>query len=546
MWREAAELEEIYKLRVAVIPTNKPVIRDDANDLIFKSEKEKWDAVADDLALANKRGQPCLVGTTSVEKSEYLGHLLTKRGIVHKVLNAKFHEMEAEFVALAGRKGALTIATNMAGRGTDIQLGGNAEFMARQFTDANAGQNYEQALARFTEQVKQERAEVLAAGGLHIIGTERHDSRRVDNQLRGRSGRQGDPGSSRFYLSLDDDLMRIFGSDRLKKWMEALKMPDGEAIEHKWISKAVENAQTKVEAKNFDVRKNLLEYDDVMNHQRKAVYGMRDRCLIHGEGPELVYEAIEDVVHRLGDGYMPEGAHQSDYDVEGYVGALKTHFMAGADLSSVTDPSYEAYVLAANEQVRAHYDARKEAIAEALLRASVAQGREVTPEVAMERWRFFEQERYLRAVDTLWKHHLKVMQSLRQGVHLESYGQKDPKLVYKKEGFELFRMMVDKVNDNVTEVLFRAEGPTEAEIAEMRRKRLEEERKVMLGRGAEAGEEGPGKGRTLHQGGTYRRKLGKIGRNDPCPCGSGKKFKKCHEGKLDELALVMDKQASQG
>ncbi len=549
---EASEFLEIYKLPVVVIPTNKPVIRKDENDLIYKSEQEKWFAVADDVVAAHERGQPVLVGTTSVEKSEYLSTVLTRKGVPHSVLNAKYHAMEASIVAQAGRRGAVTIATNMAGRGTDILLGGNPEFMARAEAGTEEGPDFEAAIAKFKEQCANERQQVLDAGGLHIVGTERHESRRVDNQLRGRAGRQGDPGSSRFFLSLDDDLMRIFGHERIKKVMEALRMPDNEPIEHKWINKAVENAQKKIEARNFDMRKHVLEYDDVMNLQRKAIYQLRDRVLSGEETPQLVREAIEDVVDRICDEAMPEGFDPHDFDAAELVKALEAQFTAKADFSKVESPSFEAYRDAAAQQMKAFYDQREMGIIDALQRAAVAQGSEITPEIARERWRFFERERYLRSIDTLWKHHLKVMESLKEGINLQAYAQKDPKLAYKKEGYELFQMMVDKVKENVTEVLFRAEGPTEEEIQRMRERRLEEENRILLMRqqqeaaqaaaeakaSASAAQQQAEAARIAHQGGTFTRKYDKVGRNDPCPCGSGKKFKKCHEGRLEELSAT--------
>ena len=539
---EAGEFLEIYKLDVNVIPTNMPVIRADANDLIYKTEEEKWSAVATDIEDANRRGQPVLVGTTSVEKSEYLAGKLAQQGVPHSVLNAKFHEMEASIVAQAGRRGAVTIATNMAGRGTDIILGGNAKEMAATSAGAEQGEEYDKLLAEFSERCLAERQEVLAAGGLHIIGTERHESRRVDNQLRGRAGRQGDPGSSRFFLSLDDELMRIFGSERIAKVMEMLKMPPGEPIEHKWINKAVENAQKKVEARNFDIRKNVLEYDDVMNMQRKAIYALRDRILVDQEEHPLVREAIDEVVHRVCDEHLPEETAADEWDIPQLQTALKAQFARDIDLSDIDSIRFEHFADAAVERLLTAYEAREAEIVEALQRASKAQGTEITPEVARERWRFFEREAYLRAIDKLWKHHLKIMDALKEGINLESYGQKDPKLVYKKKGFELFQLMEGKIKDHVTEVLFRAEGPSEEEIQRMRQQRLEEEQRVMLMRSQQKAartEEENKVGRVVHQGGTFHRQFKKVGRNDPCPCGSGQKFKKCHAGRLEELEMLL-------
>ena len=543
---EAAEFADIYKLDTWVIPTNRPIQRRDENDLVYKSEQEKWFAVADEIGEANKIGQPVLVGTTSVEKSEYLGSILNKKGITHSVLNAKFHALEADIVASAGRKGAVTIATNMAGRGTDIVLGGNAEHMASRVCDNTTGPEFEAKKKEFAVQCAAERQEVLDAGGLFIIGTERHESRRVDNQLRGRAGRQGDKGRSRFFISLDDDLMRIFGSDRIKKVMDTLRMPEGEPIEHPWINKAVENAQTKIEGRNFDIRKNLLEYDDVMNLQRKALYGLRDEILTGTGVDEKVVEAIEDVVEKYSDEHFPQGLHREDYDVESWKAAIDNHFNLSLDLSAVDFGDYGTYRDLAFTQAREFYSNREHDICEALQRAAEAQGSPITPEVAMERWRFFEREAYLRGIDKLWKHHLKVMESLREGINLEAYAQKDPKLVYKKQGYELFEMMVEKIKENVTETLFRASGPSQAEIEAMRQKRLEEEQKIMLGRGQmEGSKSAQAPKKVVHQGGTFKRTTVKIGRNAPCPCGSGKKFKNCHYGREDELAaLLAQKQAN--
>ena len=543
---EASEFDDIYKLDVQVIPTNKPIVRRDENDLVFKTEQEKWLAVADEIAEANKHGQPVLVGTTSVEKSEYLGTILTRQQVPHSVLNAKFHAMESEIVAQAGRLGSVTIATNMAGRGTDIVLGGNVEALARSESGQEEGPEFETARKRWAEHCAGERQEVLDAGGLFIIGTERHESRRVDNQLRGRAGRQGDKGRSRFFISLDDDLMRVFGSDRIKKVMETLRMPEGEAIEHKWINKAVENAQTKIESRNYDIRKHLLDYDDVMNMQRKALYGLRDEILTGDLVHQKIGEAIDDVVDKVCDDHFPEGMHAEDYDIDAWVKAFKTQFNVDLDVEGVDFTSYGEYRDLADKQVRAFYEAREEKIVDALQRASEAQGSLITAEVARERWRFFERESYLRGIDKLWKHHLKVMDSLRQGINLEAYAQKDPKLVYKKQGYELFELMVEKIKENVTEVLFRASGPSEAEIAAMRDRRLQEEQKHNMAQRAaaaeskrKAAEKEARYGKVVHQGGTFQRDSAKIGRNDPCPCGSGQKFKKCHMGKEEELALLL-------
>ena len=546
---EAGEFAEIYKLDTVVIPTNKPIVRKDANDVIFKTEEEKWKAVGLEIKTANENGQPVLVGTTSVDKSEYLAGILRKMGIPHNVLNAKFHEMEAHIVAQAGRKGAVTIATNMAGRGTDILLGGNPEFLAKSQVGGAAPETdatYEDALKAMRERCAAERLEVLAAGGLFVVGTERHESRRVDNQLRGRSGRQGDPGSSRFFLSLDDELMRLFGADRIRKVMEFLKVPDNEPIEHRMVTNAIEKAQKRVEQRNFGTRKNVLEYDDVMNAQRKAVYSLRDRILMGTDVHPMVLECIDDAVHKMVDEQMPEGTHADEFDPADMLKALETHFQVKLKFDPALGTQFEEVYKSLAGQVRAGYDAREVEIIGSLRRAAEAQGTPLTEDAARERWRFFERERYLRSVDTLWKHHLKIMESLREGIGLESYAQKDPKMEYKKQGFALFEMMVDKIKENTTETLFRAQGPSEEEIVAIRRRREEEEEKIILGRAGEQGES-PAQAaqaaqaaeRVVHQGGTYMRQLQKIGRNDECPCGSGKKFKKCHEGREGELQAFL-------
>ena len=329
--------------------------------------------------------------------------------------------------------------------------------------------------------------------------------------------------------------------------METLRMPEGEPIEHAWINKAVENAQTKIEGRNFDIRKNLLEYGDVMNLQRKALYGLRDEILTGTGVDEKVVEAIEDVVEKYTDDHFPQGLHFEDYDVDAWKAAVENHFAFELDLTSLNEAGgFAAYRDLAFEQAKDFYANREAQICEALAHAAEAQGSPITPEVAMERWRFFEREAYLRGIDKLWKHHLKVMESLREGVNLEAYGQKDPKLVYKKQGYELFEMMVEKIKENVTETLFRAQGPSQAEIEAMRQKRLEEEQKLMLGRGQmEGAKQAETPKRVVHQGGTFKRTMVKVGRNAPCPCGSGKKFKNCHAGKEDELAaLLAQKQTS--
>jgi len=545
---EAGEFAEIYKLDTVVIPTNKPISRQDNNDQIFKTEEEKWKAVANEISKAHDKGQPVLVGTTSVEKSEYLASVLNKMSIGHNVLNAKQHEKEATFVAQAGRKGSVTIATNMAGRGTDILLGGNPEFLAKAQAGSDESADYPATFEHFKRFCLAERDEVLAAGGLYVIGTERHESRRVDNQLRGRAGRQGDPGESRFYLSLDDELMRLFGADRIRKVMEFLKVPDNEPIEHKMVSNAIEKAQKRVEQRNFGIRKNVLDYDDVMNLQRKAVYSLRDKILLGVESHSLVVQAITDAVHKLVDEHMPDSSQEADFEPDALEKALNAHFQLDVKYDPSHGTVFEEVAKDLGEKVNAAYAKRELDIIAALKSAADAHGQPIDDAAALERWRFFERERYLRSVDGLWKHHLKIMESLREGIHLESYAQKDPKIEYKKQGFALFEMMVDKIKENVTETLFRAQGPSEDEIISIRKRREEEEQKIILGRQGEPGAERPPAAQPqqaqpqkqlVHQGGTFVRTVAKVGRNDDCPCGSGKKFKKCHEGREAELEVLL-------
>ena len=547
---EAGEFAEIYKLDTVVIPTNKPIKRQDNNDQIFKTEEEKWKAVANEISKAHDKGQPVLVGTTSVEKSEYLASVLNKMSIGHNVLNAKQHEKEATFVAQAGRKGSVTIATNMAGRGTDILLGGNPEFLAKAQLGNDDSPEYPATLEHFRRFCASEREEVLAAGGLYVIGTERHESRRVDNQLRGRAGRQGDPGESRFYLSLDDELMRLFGADRIRKVMEFLKVPDNEPIEHKMVSNAIEKAQKRVEQRNFGIRKNVLDYDDVMNLQRKAVYALRDKILFGGpESHTLVIEAITDAVHKIVDEHMPDNANEGEFEPAELEKALSAHFQLDVKYDPSHGTVFDEVAKDLGEKINAAYVQRENGIVAALKSAAEAHGQPIDDAAALERWRFFERERYLRSVDSLWKHHLKIMESLREGIHLESYAQKDPKIEYKKQGFALFELMVDKIKENVTETLFRAQGPSEEEIINIRKRREEEEQKIILGRQGEAGAARPPaqapqqaaqpQNQVVHQGGTFVRTVAKVGRNDDCPCGSGKKFKKCHEGREQELQVLL-------
>ncbi len=503
---EANEFAQIYNLDVTVIPTNQPMIRDDRADLVYRSADEKWAAVVEEIRDCHQRGQPALVGTVSIEKSEMLSKLLSRPPRVpHVVLNAKFHEREASIVAQAGRKGAVTIATNMAGRGTDIVLGGNPEGQARAEADPEVEpEAYAEALARYQALVVAERQEVLAAGGLHILGTERHESRRIDNQLRGRSGRQGDPGSSRFYLSLEDDLMRIFGSDRIKGIMGRLGMEDGEPIEHTMVSKAIKRAQEQVEGRNFDTRKHLLEYDDVMNKQREAIYQLRRDILEGKEGRDYVMGLASDIVGSLVDSHCPEKEDPADWDFAGLRTQLLAYFNLGAqevpgDLDKMgIDGLKETLV----ETVEARY-AEKEARHE--------------PEVI----RSFERAIMLHSVDTAWKDHLLALDHLKEGIGLRGYGQRDPLQEYKKESFELFEAMRERVENDIIERLYRYEPITEEQLAEQRRRREQVEKPKIQLSTTPLEAQGSQKPQTVVA-------KDKVGRNDPCPCGSGKKYKKCH------------------
>jgi preprotein translocase subunit SecA len=512
---EAAEFEQIYGLEVVVIPTNKPMIRDDRGDLVFLTVKEKFDAVAEDIRDCRERGQPVLVGTTSIETSEYLSRLLKSQKIEHEVLNAKQHEREAHIVAQAGRPGAVTIATNMAGRGTDIVLGGSLEVELAALEDPD-----EHTVARIRKEWQQRHQQVLDAGGLHIVGTERHESRRVDNQLRGRSGRQGDPGSSRFYLSLEDNLMRIFASERVSGLMQKLGMQEGEAIEHPWVSKAIANAQRKVEAHNFNIRKNLLEFDDVANDQRKVIYEQRNELLASDDVSETIKAIREDVVNDVITTYVPPGSMDEQWDISGLETAIETEFAQKFDIQGWLDADHDLH----EETLRAK-------ILDELVKAYEAKEQLTGPETM----RHFEKSVMLQVLDQTWKEHLAAMDYLRQGIHLRGYAQKNPKQEYKREAFEMFTALLDRIKLDVVGVLSKVQVRTESDVQavdEQRRTPAEmqfrhDEASAMQDSGDNADAEAAGG----EQPQPFVRDGRKIGRNEPCPCGSGKKFKHCH-GKL--------------
>lgn len=505
---EEQEFKKIYDLDVVVIPTNMPMIRADQPDVIYKTEQAKFRAVVDEITERHSRGQPVLVGTISIEKSEVLSGMLKRKGIPHQVLNAKFHDKEAEIVAQAGRLGAVTIATNMAGRGTDIVLGGNPEFLARQelrkqgheFETSGelAGsvpapeedqEVYQTLLEKYRQQSEEERRRVVEAGGLHIFGTERHESRRIDNQLRGRCGRQGDPGSTQFYSSLEDDLMRLFGSDNIAGIMERLGIEEDVPIEHAMITKSIETAQRRVENRNFDIRKHVLQYDDVMNQQRELIYQQRRQVLTGENLKENVLEMIEAGVERIVNAHAPEGVYPEEWDLIGLLEYAEQYFLPGhglspEDLEGMGRKELQNFLA---ERSREAYDVREQELGE-------------------EAMREIERVVMLRIVDEKWMDHLDAMDQLREGIGLRAYGQKDPLIEYKFEGYEMFQNMIDSIQDDVVRYIFRVN---------VVQPQQEQKRRVVENRYSEEGPKQP------------VRKENKVGRNEPCPCGSGKKYKKC-------------------
>ncbi|MGB5717402.1 MAG: preprotein translocase subunit SecA, partial [Gammaproteobacteria bacterium] len=507
---EAFELQQIYGLEVVVIPTHNTMIRNDMGDLVYLSMEEKFGAIMDDVRDCQQRGQPVLVGTASVDTSEYLSELLKKAGIKHAVLNAKQHEREAYIVAQAGQPGTITIATNMAGRGTDIVLGGNLQVEIESLE--NPG---EETIKKHTDEWKQRHAAVIAAGGLHIVGTERHESRRVDNQLRGRAGRQGDPGSSRFYLSLKDNLMRIFASDRVAGLMQKLGMEQGEAIEHPWVSKAIENAQRKVEQHNYNLRKTLLQYDDVANDQRSVVYEQRNELMETDDITDIIDAVREDVVSALISQYIPAGSLDEQWDVPGLEEALAQEYALQLPLGKWLDEDHELH---------------EETLRERILEAMVAAYKEKEKQSGAEVLRHFEKAVMLQILDGAWKEHLAAMDYLRQGIGLRGYGQKDPKQEYKKEGFAMFSDMLERIKHEVIGVLSKVQVRAEADVeAVEQQRRSQSQVKYQHDQASAMGEAPQDAGAEQHK--PFTREGRKIGRNEPCPCGSGKKYKQCH-GKL--------------
>ncbi|MFP1833046.1 preprotein translocase subunit SecA [Lonsdalea quercina] len=499
---EAFEFSSIYKLDTIVVPTNRPMIRKDLPDLVYMTEREKIDAIIEDIRERTANGQPVLVGTISIEKSEVVSDALTRAGIKHNVLNAKFHAMEADIVAQAGRPGTVTIATNMAGRGTDIVLGGSWQTEIAQLEAPT-----EEQIAAIKADWQLRHDAVLASGGLHIIGTERHESRRIDNQLRGRSGRQGDAGSSRFYLSMEDALMRIFASDRVSNMMRKLGMKEGEAIEHPWVTKAIANAQRKVENRNFDIRKQLLEYDDVANDQRRAIYTQRNELLNSADISETINSIRDDVFKATIDNHIPPQSLEEMWDIDGLEQRLKNDF----DLEMPIAEWLE-------KEPQLHEETLRERIHQQAMEV-YARKEEV---VGVDVMRNFEKGVMLQTLDSLWKEHLAAMDYLRQGIHLRGYAQKDPKQEYKRESFSMFAAMLEALKYEVISTLSKVQVRMPEEIEALEQQRREEAERLASQQQLSHQSEATA---APSAGGSSERK---IGRNDPCPCGSGKKYKQCH------------------
>ena len=515
---EAEEFYKIYKLEVNVIPTNRTLIRTEFPDVIYRTEREKYVAVVDEIKELYEKGRPVLVGTTSIEKSEKLSVLLKRAGVPHVVLNAKYHAKEAEIVAQAGRKKAITIATNMAGRGTDILLGGNPEFLILQtlrekgLDHATAPpEELKEIERRWTDYCAKEREEVVALGGLHILGTERHEARRIDNQLRGRAGRQGDPGTSRFYLSLEDDLMRIFASDRISSIMQTLGMEEGVPVESKLITRQIERAQKQVEARNFEIRKHLLKYDDVMNKQREAIYAIRRELLEGTDQKEYVHELASDITTDMVDQFASREKPPDTWDLEGLRVGIGHQFgidinQLGMDFATINYPELTEKL---EGTVRTRYEEKEQRL-------------------TAEYMRFQERMIMLQMLDAQWKDHLWALDHLKEGIGLRGYGQRDPLIEYKKESFEMFEALRTRIEEETVRFLYLFE-PVRKEEQEARERAQEEARRraqrernlVYRGSGDASAEDAV-------SAATVKRELAKVGRNDPCPCGSGKKFKKCH------------------
>jgi preprotein translocase subunit SecA len=524
---EAEEFGETYNIDVVVIPTNRAMVRKDNPDMIYRTLPEKWDAVVEEIQELHGRGQPVLVGTVSVENSELIADRLKKVGIPHNVLNAKYHEREAEIIAQAGRKGAVTIATNMAGRGTDILLGGNPEFLANEYLkrmeinpDEATPEQFEEQFAKAKAVVAEEAKEVMAAGGLHILGTERHESRRIDNQLRGRAGRQGDPGSSRFVLSLEDDLMRIFAGDKVRSMMEWLGMEKGVAIESRTVSKQIERAQKAVEARNFETRKHVLKYDDVMNRQRETIYGLRRQLMFEENHRDYLLGeqgVAKDLLHDLTASFLLPSVPPSDWDVDTYAAEIESIY--------AVDPAKDASV-----DFRAM---TPDEVEDAIWQRSISNYEEKEKLAGTESLRAYERYIMLNIIDTQWKDHLLSIDHLKQGIGLVGYGQKDPLVEYKKQSFDMFQDMLDRIDTNTTKALFNLEIVVKDEQEERERlerlanQRARRQAAGMAFTGAMATATAAGDTEQVRHT-PFKREQPKIKPNDPCYCGSGKKFKKCH------------------
>ncbi len=509
---EAFEFQQIYGLEVVVIPTNMPMIRNDMGDLVYLTQQEKFQAILEDIRDCMRRGQPVLVGTASIEVSELVSGMLDKEKIPHQVLNAKHHEREAKIVVEAGRPCAVTIATNMAGRGTDIVLGGNLE---KELEELNLD---EVGARQHKTEWKERHARVLEAGGLHVVGTERHESRRIDNQLRGRSGRQGDPGSTRFYLSLEDSLMRIFASEKVSGLMQKLGMEEGEAIEHPWVTKAIENAQRKVEGRNFDIRKQLLEFDDVANDQRKVVYQQRNELMDVEDISETIKVMRADVLSEVFSTHIRPGSLEEQWDVPGLGQAMAEEFGGEWPIQQWLDTNHELH---------------EETLQRKLLGTLEALYNDKEALVGAENLRHFEKAVMLQTLDGQWKEHLASMDYLRQGIHLRGYAQKNPKQEYKREAFEMFTAMLESIKHEVIGVLSKIQVQMPEEIESLQPTQQEQDiqfkHEEFHGFGEDdAGKPDQGEDTRAEQHRPYVRPERKIGRNEPCPCGSGKKYKRCH------------------
>jgi preprotein translocase subunit SecA len=517
---EAEEFMEIYKLGVVEVPTNKPIARVDEHDRVYRTAREKYEAIVEEIKTRQAQGQPMLVGTTSIEKSEFLSGLLQKAGVPHNVLNARQHEKEAQIVADAGKFGAVTIATNMAGRGTDIQLGGNVELKVVEALNADPAANPDEIRARIEAEHAEEKARVIAAGGLFVLATERHESRRIDNQLRGRSGRQGDPGKSSFYLSLEDDLMRIFGSERLDKVLSSLGMKDGEAIVHPWVNKSLERAQAKVEGRNFDMRKQVLKFDDVMNDQRKVIFAQRREIMEDADLSDVVADMRHQVIDDLVDEFLPPKSYADQWNREGLYAAvlekigIEVPIIAWADEDGVDQDEMRNRIAKASDE----FMAKK------------------TADFGPETMRAIEKQVLLQTVDAKWREHLLTLEHLRSVVHFRGYAQRDPLNEYKTESFELFESMLESLRETVTARLAAVRPISKEEQEAMMRQLIQQQAALRQQAAAAVPAPEPAMAGDVEAAGDARPGFdaadpatwGEPGRNDPCPCGSGKKFKHCH------------------